>query len=292
MLEAQKKLSNSFYGLLSLPSTAMGFALSVQISALCWILTTKYGLDIHEVGLVSTGKLSAAQPEWRSGRFCRNGPQVQRRRSRYLCRYHHQSYDRCVFRDVVFLDNHDNQRHDALSFSDGALYDLANVFMLATPYGRPRVMSSYHFEEPSDGAPSEADGTIRRVHGEGEHSCDDANWVCEHRRPAIAGMAGFRRATAASDSITDWWSKGQDQIAFSRSGLGFVAINRSNAPMSEDLYTSLPPGSYCDVLSRQPADQSCPGERLLVDESGTARVHVPAMSATAFVLEKRIPQPQ
>jgi MFS family permease len=38
--------------LLSLPATAMGFALSVQISALSWILTTQYGLDIHEVGLV------------------------------------------------------------------------------------------------------------------------------------------------------------------------------------------------------------------------------------------------
>ena len=38
--------------LLALPSTAMGFALSVQISALSWILTTKYGLHIHEIGLV------------------------------------------------------------------------------------------------------------------------------------------------------------------------------------------------------------------------------------------------
>ena len=30
----------------------MGFALSIQISALSWILTTKYNLDIHEVGIV------------------------------------------------------------------------------------------------------------------------------------------------------------------------------------------------------------------------------------------------
>lgn len=52
MLEIQKKLTNSFYGIISLPSTAMGFALSIQISALSWILNTKYGLDIHEIGLV------------------------------------------------------------------------------------------------------------------------------------------------------------------------------------------------------------------------------------------------
>ncbi|NCB69450.1 MAG: MFS transporter [Bacteroidia bacterium] len=52
MLQIQKKMTNAFYALLSLPATAMGFALSVQISALSWILSTKYGLDIHEIGIV------------------------------------------------------------------------------------------------------------------------------------------------------------------------------------------------------------------------------------------------
>lgn len=52
MLEIQKKLTNSFYALLSLPATAMGFALCIQISALSWILSTKYNLKIDEVGLV------------------------------------------------------------------------------------------------------------------------------------------------------------------------------------------------------------------------------------------------
>ena len=52
MLPIQKRLAPSFYALLSLPSTAMGFALSVQISALSWILSTKYGLAIHDIGLV------------------------------------------------------------------------------------------------------------------------------------------------------------------------------------------------------------------------------------------------
>lgn len=52
MQEIQKRLTNSFYALLSLPATAMGFALSVQISALSWILGTKYGLEIEDIGLV------------------------------------------------------------------------------------------------------------------------------------------------------------------------------------------------------------------------------------------------
>jgi maltose/moltooligosaccharide transporter len=52
MLDMQKRLSNSFNALISLPSTAMGFALCIQISALSWLLSTKYGLRIDEIGIV------------------------------------------------------------------------------------------------------------------------------------------------------------------------------------------------------------------------------------------------
>jgi maltose/moltooligosaccharide transporter len=52
MLDMQKRLSNFFYATMSLPSTAMGFALCIQISALSWILSTRFGLEIHEIGIV------------------------------------------------------------------------------------------------------------------------------------------------------------------------------------------------------------------------------------------------
>jgi len=52
MLAMQKRLSNTFYALTSLPATAMGFALCIQISALSWLLSTKYHLEIHEIGIV------------------------------------------------------------------------------------------------------------------------------------------------------------------------------------------------------------------------------------------------
>jgi maltose/moltooligosaccharide transporter len=52
MLDMQKRLSNFFYATMSLPSTAMGFALCIQISALSWILSTKFGLEIHQIGIV------------------------------------------------------------------------------------------------------------------------------------------------------------------------------------------------------------------------------------------------
>lgn len=59
MLKIQKNLSNTFYALLALPATAMGFGLSVQIAALSWLLTYEYGLEITDIGLVwATGPIA------------------------------------------------------------------------------------------------------------------------------------------------------------------------------------------------------------------------------------------
>ncbi|WP_426113045.1 MFS transporter [Massilia sp. PWRC2] len=52
MLDMQRRLTPAFNALISLPSTAMGFALCIQISALSWLLSTKYHLDIDEIGIV------------------------------------------------------------------------------------------------------------------------------------------------------------------------------------------------------------------------------------------------
>lgn len=52
MLAFQQRRGPVFFALISLPATAMGFALSVQISVLSWMLSTRYGLAIEEIGLV------------------------------------------------------------------------------------------------------------------------------------------------------------------------------------------------------------------------------------------------
>ncbi len=52
MLPMQKNLTRPFFALMALPATAMGFALSVQIAALSWLLRTKFDLEIDEIGLV------------------------------------------------------------------------------------------------------------------------------------------------------------------------------------------------------------------------------------------------
>lgn len=52
MRAMQTQKTPAFFVWLSLPCTAMGFALSIQISSLSWILATQYQLDIHDIGLV------------------------------------------------------------------------------------------------------------------------------------------------------------------------------------------------------------------------------------------------
>lgn len=52
MREMQKKFTDVFFIILSLPATAIGFALSVQIQCLGWILNTQLGYDLHQIGLV------------------------------------------------------------------------------------------------------------------------------------------------------------------------------------------------------------------------------------------------
>lgn len=55
-----------------------------------------------------------------------------------------------------FIDNHDNQRSEppnVVIYKDGSAYKLAVGFMLAWPYGIPRVMSSYYFDSHDQGPP-------------------------------------------------------------------------------------------------------------------------------------------
>jgi len=173
---------------------------------------------------------------------------------------------------IVFVDNHDIQRGHAgasevLNYKSGERYELANVFMLAWPYGYPMVMSSYRFEDGDQGPPDS-----RPIAGNGE--CDAA-WVCEHRRPAIAGMVGFRNATAGTD-VSDWQAPTDVTIAFGRDDRGVVVINLGTGSFFGTLHTSMDPGTYCDVVS------GCQADNVRVEADGTVTVSLPPMSAVAI----------
>ncbi|MBQ0923152.1 alpha-amylase [Saccharopolyspora endophytica] len=177
---------------------------------------------------------------------------------------------------VVFIDNHDTQRSSpTLTYKDGTAYDLAVGFELAYPYGTPQLISSFAFDNSEQGPPAEADGTTKPA------SCDDPAWVCEHRRPIIAGMTGFHNAVQGA-SLTDWWDNGGGQIAFGRQDKGFVAINREGGELSQTFQTSLPAGSYCDVMSGELSNGACTGQTVEVGEDGKFTATVAPNSGVAL----------
>lgn len=172
---------------------------------------------------------------------------------------------------VVFTDNHDNQRgHGAggdniLTYQDGSLYNLANVFMLAWPYGYPKVMSSFSFTDSEHGPPAQP------VYQNGSAQCGGA-WVCEHRWSSIANMVEFRNVTAGTE-VTGWWDNGNNQIAFNRGSQGFVAINREGGSLSRTFDTTLPDGDYRNIAG----DGSC-----VSVQGGQVALNVSPMEAAAL----------
>lgn len=198
---------------------------------------------------------------------------------------------------VVFTDNHDNQRGANVFYADGQNYELANVFLLAYPYGYPALMSSYGFDRSTaagrdQGPPSSAGGATQSTFDAGGASLCSAqlgsaqsgNWVCEHRRRAIAGMVGFRKA-AAGAALSNWQSFSANQIGFARTGKGYVAINRGGTTLSAAVQTTLPLGQYCNVVADEfisGITTSCSGAPVIVAADGSATISVPANSAVAL----------
>jgi alpha-amylase len=195
---------------------------------------------------------------------------------------------------VVFLENHDTQRSGGIpypiSYRDGAIYRLANIWMLAQPYGYPSVMSSYDFDRTNQagrdaGPPTNGLGCAASL----EAAINSGQWVCEHRDPVIANMIAFRRAVAGMPQ-TKWWDNTANAIALAREGKGFVAINAETSPVS---YPSLPTGlaaaTYCDVLGGGVSAGVCVGRSITVDSSGNATISLPALNGLVLQAGIKVP---
>ncbi len=212
---------------------------------------------------------------------------------------------------VVFTDNHDNQRgHGAggpciLDHRDVKTYNLGNIFMLAFPYGYPKVMSSYYWRQDPSGEEGDSKGPpsttppftsgsgpeTRSVYGPEQvagdipencsNTFEDGKWVCEHRRPAIANMVRFRAVTAG-EPVIDWHNLGGERIAFGLGSKGFVIINNEESSSTHTFMTRLPSGTYCDVTQGEVRSGSCSGRKFTVDASGFLTVRVPPLDAIAL----------
>ena len=193
---------------------------------------------------------------------------------------------------VVFVENHDTQRDGGIWYRDGQLFRLANVFMLAQPYGYPSVMSSYAFNRGTPGRdagpPSDAGGNTNSVTCAASlETAAIGQWVCEHRDPYIRTMVAFRRVVAGT-ATTNWWSNGTNAIAFSRGALGFVAINREAAAVTVATPTGLPAGTYCDRITGGKVASACAGTSVTVAAGGTVSFSLPATTAVAIDVETRL----
>ncbi|AZQ75460.1 glycosidase [Streptomyces luteoverticillatus] len=166
-------------------------------------------------------------------------------------------------RASVFVDNHDTERNgDTLSYKDGANYTLAQVFMLAWPYGSPDVHSGYEFTDRDAGPPR----------GGAVGACWQDGWKCQHAWPEIRNMAAFRNAVRGTP-VTGWWDNGYQAIAFGRGDKGYVVVNHEGFAVSRAFQTSLPGGDYCDVQS---------GRRVTVGADGRFTATVAPNTALAL----------
>lgn len=88
--------------------------------------------------------------------------------------------------------------------------------------------------------------------GQYQVSCDHIILSCHvilNRWPVIATMVKFRAAVGDAPVSNFWSSPDKEQIAYARDGKGFVAINNDQDEMDVELQTSLPEGSYCDLIN-------------------------------------------
>lgn len=188
---------------------------------------------------------------------------------------------------VLFVTNHDTERNgQTLWYRNPDRFDLATVLMLAGDDGTPMVYSGYAFSDRDAGAEQDADGAVLDAScadGVGPQTeFSDGDWVCEHRWPAIEAMVGWRVAVGDA-AVTDTWS-GDRAVAWSRDGVGFVAAN-GGPEATLTIPTSLPDGTYCDVLTGGSGEDGCLGTEVEVS-GGEVSVTLPATGAVALDAEQ------
>jgi alpha-amylase len=182
---------------------------------------------------------------------------------------------------TVFVNNWDTERNGsslvASDYVSGHIndtqgnkrYDLANIFMLAWPYGHAQLHSGYRFSNHDQGPPSASPFDA------GGNPLINQSWDFIHRWSNISNMVKFRSTVAGTG--VDWFVSGNgNQIAFARGNKGFVAINNDGAAWNASLQTMLPAGTYCNVVSGQvnAAGTGCTGGSHTVGSNGVVTVSI------------------
>ena len=179
--------------------------------------------------------------------------------------------------DAVMVTNHDLERNGtALSYKDGATYTLATEFELAYGWGStPQVYSGFDYSTNDQSPPADGNGFVTGT------VCGTGVWECLDRNQGVANLVGFHNATRGS-AVGNWWSDGNNAIAFSRGSAGWISVNNESSAVSNSYQTGLPAGTYCDLVHGNFADGVCSGPTVVVDSTGTATVSTAAKDAVAL----------
>ncbi|CAG9810115.1 unnamed protein product [Chironomus riparius] len=189
---------------------------------------------------------------------------------------------------LTFVDNHDNQRgHGAggdnvLTYKVSKQYKMATAFHLAWPYGVPRIMSSYEFNDGDQGPPANGDGSLRSPTFNADGSCS-GGWVCEHRWRQIYNMVRFRNAAGTAAEANWWENSGGKQIAFSRGNRAVIVFNNENFDLNQSLQTGMAAGTYCNIAAGSKSGSSCTGSTITVNASGVASFSITAGATDGFI---------
>ncbi|WP_419418996.1 alpha-amylase [Legionella sp. D16C41] len=173
----------------------------------------------------------------------------------------------------TFTDNWDTERNGStLNYKSSTNYILANIFMLAHPYGSPNIFSGYEFSDFNSGPPN--NGKVIE--------CFQDGWTCLHKRRQIANMVAFHNLVAGTP-LTYWWSNDYQAIAFGRGSKGYIVINHEATSLKMTFQTALPPGIYCDILhTTVTKDNICPDFQYTIDNNGRFTADIQPNDAIAL----------
>ncbi|KAK4702080.1 protein YIPF6, partial [Phenoliferia sp. Uapishka_3] len=144
---------------------------------------------------------------------------------------------------VVFVNDHDTER-DGSNINTATAnnaYLLASIFLLAQPYGSPEILSAYNFTSFDQGAPLDANNNALDV------VCNQNGWRCEQRWSVIQNMVRFHNAVTGTPQ-TNALATSYNQISFGRGAVGHIVINGQAGSWTAKLSTSVPDGTYCEII--------------------------------------------
>jgi len=196
-------------------------------------------------------------------------------------------------RTVTVIDNHDTERMmpNMLNYkcTQNNAYVLAYIFMLAWPFGVPKIMSSFRFNEHDDPLPDKPVWQNSQFVG----FASDSPWVAQHRWNAIANMVLFNKRTKNARGISHRWTNG-NQVAFARTyqkpkeylaSIGFVVINDSEKPLTRRFETGLPDGEYYNLISSYLNGGNMQGPTITVENYGFANIEVAPFDAVVIMVD-------